>query len=117
MLLDDTDKSATRNFSKRKRSIRSSSSLIDTMNPNNNNSINLLSEMEISNDQNTIENEQISNDTIIYTTEESEEEIQVKQIKNIYHLLNNNDMTVTDFFDQLKMYGVQIDDEIELELS
>jgi hypothetical protein len=117
MLLDDTDKSATTNFSKRKRSIRSSSSLIDTMDPNNNNSINLLSEMEISNDQNTIENEQISNDTIIYTTEESEEEIQVKQIKNIYHLLNNNDMTVTDFFDQLKMYGVQIDDEIELELS
>ncbi len=81
--------------------MRSSSSLIETTNT-------------IENEEN---NEQIFNNMIIYNTEDSEEEVQMKQIKDIYHLLNDNNLTVTDFIDQLKLYGLQINDEIELELS
>jgi len=95
MLFDDIDKSTI------KPSIRSSSSLIETTNT-------------IENEEN---NEQIFNNMIIYNTEDSEEEVQMKQIKDIYHLLNDNNLTVTDFIDQLKLYGLQINDEIELELS
>jgi len=95
MLFDDIDKSTI------KPSIRSSSSLIETTNT-------------IENEEN---NEQMFNNMIIYNTEDSEEEVQMKQIKDIYHLLNDNNLTVTDFIDQLKLYGLQINDEIELELS
>jgi hypothetical protein len=95
MLFDDIDKSTI------KPSMRSSSSLIETTNT-------------IENEEN---NEQIFNNMIIYNTEDSEEEVQMKQIKDIYHLLNDNNLTVTDFIDQLKLYGLQINDEIELELS
>ena len=44
----------------------------------------------------------------IENTEEDEEEI--------HHLLNDDDLTTTDFLEQLKMYGVQIDDNLEFEL-
>lgn len=99
---DDNDKSTTTI----KPSIRSPSSFIETTNMN----INPLSEIEVFSDQNTNENnEQISNDI-------TEEEIQTEQIKNIYHLLNDVNLTTTDFLNQLQMYGLQIDDESELEL-
>jgi hypothetical protein len=68
-----------------------------TTHPNVINDMNLLSEIE--------------------NTEEEEEEIQTEQIKNIYHLLNDDNLTTRDFLEQLKMYGVQIDDKIEHELS
>jgi len=120
-LLDDTDKFACVIFSTTQTSMRSPPSFIESTNTNYINSINLLSEIEISNDQNTSENEedneQISSDMIIYTTEDSEDEIQTKPIKNIYHLLNDNNLTVTDFCDQLKMYGLHIDDQTELKFS
>jgi hypothetical protein len=66
-------------------------------------------------------NEEIANDFLIDTVEGTEEEIQKKQIANIYRLLNDqnliNNWTTTDFLDQLKMYGLQEYDENELELS
>jgi uncharacterized protein (UPF0305 family) len=96
-LLDDTDKFACVIFSTAQTSIRSPASFIESTNTNYINSINPLSEIEISNDQNTSENEedneQISSDIISYTTEDSEDEIQTKPIKNIYHLLNDNNLT------------------------
>ena len=51
------------------------------------------------------------------TTEDFEEEIEMKPIENIYHLITDNDLTCTDFINQLKMYGFQINDEIDIELS
>jgi hypothetical protein len=66
-------------------------------------------------------NEEIANDIIIDTIEGTEEEIQKKQIANIYRLLNDqhliNNWTTTDFLDQLKMYGLEQYDESELESS
>jgi hypothetical protein len=38
-------------------------------------------------------------------------------ILNDMNLENTDDLTTTDFLEQLKMYGVQIDDKMELELS
>jgi hypothetical protein len=113
------DKPVTTILSTKRPSIKSSSSFIETTNTNSINDINLLSEIEIPCDQDTSENdEQISNDNMmIYPSEDSEEEIQTEQIRNIYHLLNDVNLTTTDFLDQLKMYGLQIDDETELELS
>jgi hypothetical protein len=104
--------------------------------PVNNECIQSLSEIEIFIQENPNENEsegeeninedeanneEIANDFLIDTVEGTEEEIQKKQIANIYRLLNDqnliNNWTTTDFLDQLKMYGLQEYDENELELS
>ena len=63
-----------------------------TINPN------LLTEMNISN-------------------ENFEDEIQMQQIHNIYQLLNDDHLTPTDFLSQLKMYGVEIDNQTDVKLS
>ena len=58
---------------------------------------------------------------IIDTIEGSEDEIQKQQIANIYRLLNDqhliNSWSTTDFLDQLRMYGLQGDEEDETESS
>jgi hypothetical protein len=51
------------------------------------------------------------------STEDFEEEIEMKPTENVYHLLNDNDLTCTDFINQLKTYGYQINDDIDIELS
>jgi len=38
-------------------------------------------------------------------------------ILNDMNLENTDDLTTTDFLEQLKMYGVKIDNKMELELS
>jgi len=114
-------------------SITSLLSVTTTDESDNNNTIESLAEIEIHIEENTNENtnenenekeanhEQISNDILVDTIEGSEEEIQKKQIANIYRLLNDqhliNNWTTTDFLDQLKMYGLQAYEEDELELS
>jgi hypothetical protein len=98
--------------------------------PNNNNVIESLTEIEISIEENSNSNEneneneendeESSNEFLIDTIEGSEEEIQKQQIANIYRLLNDqnliNNWTETDFLDQLKMYGLHTYEEEELEL-
>ncbi|CAF1650886.1 unnamed protein product, partial [Didymodactylos carnosus] len=68
---------------------------IDVVEPDNNIQIN----------ESTIES-----DIIIDTIEGTEEEIQQKQIQNIYRLLNQQNLTstwsATDFVEQLRMYGL-----------
>ncbi|CAF4660580.1 unnamed protein product [Rotaria sp. Silwood1] len=78
---------------------------------NNINDSRSLSEVDISLEGNTngneIDNEQTSDNILVDTVEGSEEEIQKKQIANIYRLLNDqnliNNWTTTDFVDQLKI--------------
>ncbi|UJR25320.1 hypothetical protein I4U23_006671 [Adineta vaga] len=101
-------------------------------NNNNNNNTNhtndtiqSLSEIEICVEENASEteanDEEISDDILIDTIEGSEDEIQKKQIANIYRLLNDqhliNNWTTTDFLDQLKMYGLETYEDDELEVS
>jgi hypothetical protein len=91
---------------------------------NDTNDIQSLEEIEVCVDENPSDQEsnhdEISDDILIDTIEGTEEEIQKKQIANIYRLLNDqnliNNWTTTDFLDQLKMYGLETYDENELEL-
>ena len=62
-----------------------------------------------------ISHEQNTDAPMFNTIRDSEEEIQAKQIRSIYDLLNDDNLTTTDFLEQLKMYGVQIDDDTELQ--
>jgi hypothetical protein len=93
---DDDDESATPFLPTMEPSISSPWSFPETIDTN---SIDLLIEI----------NEQTSDD--------SKEEFQTKLIEHIYDLSNDNELSSTDFINQLKMYGFEINDEIDLELS
>jgi hypothetical protein len=95
-LIDNDDDSATPFLPTMEPSISSPWSFPETIDTN---SIDLLIEI----------NEQTSDD--------SKEEFQTKLIEHIYDLSNDNELSSTDFINQLKMYGFEINDEIDLELS
>jgi hypothetical protein len=93
------------------------SSLRRTTNWDNTDSIHPLSEIDICINPNSDENnEQLFNDILTDTIEDSEEEILEEQIATIHRLLNDQNLS-NNWIDQLKMYGLQADEEFELELS